>query len=166
MLETKSLPLDMMIRFKFKKEIHDACLNFSTNHSFIYYRYLEEWKNPAFLENFTEAELLQALADEPCYTYSEFGTRLTIALAARQPSPFFIRCKENGNLKIFFPELFATVGCIQNPVFHKHDVFNHTMIALDATEHDDIKTFDFDTKLAILCHDLGKPYTRKEINIE
>ena len=50
-----------------------------------------------------------------------------------------------------FPELKPCIGFAQNK-YHKHDVFNHTMIALDAVP----KEYPL-IRWAILFHDLGKP---------
>ncbi len=69
---------------------------------------------------------------------------------------------EKSGLLKFFPELAATVGCEQHPVFHAEgDVFTHTKMVLKVAST--LKTGDTEDDLvlmfAALCHDLGKPPT-------
>ena len=60
----------------------------------------------------------------------------------------------------YFPELAATVGCLQDPHWHPEgDVFTHTGFSLDsfaATRVGDERE-DLVVGLAVLCHDFGKP---------
>jgi tRNA nucleotidyltransferase (CCA-adding enzyme) len=61
-----------------------------------------------------------------------------------------------------FPELQATVGCEQHPVFHAEgDVFTHTKMALRVatTLKGDNEEENLLLMVAVLCHDLGKPPT-------
>jgi tRNA nucleotidyltransferase (CCA-adding enzyme) len=72
-----------------------------------------------------------------------------------------------GRLNGIWPELGATVGVAQNPAWHPEgDVFEHTMQALDAGAR--LSYVDAHEKLiimyALLCHDLGKVDTTKEID--
>lgn len=53
---------------------------------------------------------------------------------------------------IFLPELLPSVGFQQNNPWHRYDVFEHTMVALEHTP------CDLPTRLAVLFHDIGKPY--------
>jgi tRNA nucleotidyltransferase (CCA-adding enzyme) len=61
-----------------------------------------------------------------------------------------------------FPELAATVGCEQHPVFHAEgDVFTHTKMALKVavTLKGDDEKENLLLMVAVLCHDFGKPPT-------
>ncbi|MFR1518760.1 MAG: CCA tRNA nucleotidyltransferase [Clostridia bacterium] len=53
---------------------------------------------------------------------------------------------------VFLPELLPSVGFQQNNPWHIYDVFEHTMTALDHTP------CDLTLRLAVLFHDIGKPY--------
>ena len=55
-----------------------------------------------------------------------------------------------GLLKIFLPELEATVGVSQNH-FHRYDVFEHILHAVENTPKSKIP------RLAAMLHDIGKP---------
>lgn len=62
----------------------------------------------------------------------------------------------------YFPELHALIGCEQDPHWHPEgDVWNHTLLALDAFAQDRCGDPDEDlvVGLAVLCHDFGKPAT-------
>lgn len=61
----------------------------------------------------------------------------------------------------FIPELKDTFDFPQNNPYHSYDVFEHTLHALDAYACDcasDLAPRDLVTILAILFHDIGKPY--------
>ena len=57
----------------------------------------------------------------------------------------------------FLPELCAMAGVTQND-WHAHDVWTHTMLALDRLPPD----ASLAVRLATLLHDVGKPVTRTE----
>jgi len=64
----------------------------------------------------------------------------------------------------YFPELAATVGCKQDPVWHPEgDVFTHTGACMDSFAQDRIGDEWEDTVVgfAVLCHDFGKPRCTK-----
>lgn len=81
-----------------------------------------------------------------------------LALMTDKPSRYFMVMKDWEAFRIWFPELALCVGEMQPKKYHPEgDVFTHTMLALDyAAEH----RMPFITRLAVLCHDLGKPLTR------
>ncbi|MGQ0721924.1 MAG: CCA tRNA nucleotidyltransferase [Candidatus Eiseniibacteriota bacterium] len=55
----------------------------------------------------------------------------------------------------WFPELFALLFTLQDPVFHPEaDVWTHTRYTVEAMR---ARTDDLGLLLAALCHDLGKP---------
>jgi tRNA nucleotidyltransferase (CCA-adding enzyme) len=66
-----------------------------------------------------------------------------------------------------FPQLQALIGCIQDKEYHPEgDVWIHTLMCLDEMvklKNED-KRNNLVLMLAILCHDLGKPFCTKEIN--
>lgn len=60
----------------------------------------------------------------------------------------------------FYPELEATIGCQQTPLWHPEgDVWEHTLKALDiaATLRHGDRHDDLALMAAVLCHDFGKP---------
>ena len=66
-----------------------------------------------------------------------------------------------------FPEIRALVDCPQEPELHPEgDVFTHTKLAIDEAVRlvDDLpKEKRITVMLAVLCHDLGKPFTTEII---
>lgn len=52
------------------------------------------------------------------------------------------------------PELQPMFGCTQNSKYHRYDVWHHTLAALRSTPS------DLETQLAVLFHDIGKPYVK------
>jgi len=69
---------------------------------------------------------------------------------------------EHTGLLRFFPEVKATIGCMQHPVFHAEgDVFTHTKMALKVatTLKGSDEKENLLLMLATLCHDFGKPLT-------
>lgn len=88
-----------------------------------------------------------------------FGEFKKLLLKASRPSMGFNLMATLGILELF-PELKALKGVHQDPLYHPEgDVWNHTMLALDAmadmrTEND---KRDLTLMLAVLCHDFGKP---------
>lgn len=59
---------------------------------------------------------------------------------------------EGGLLEVILPEVAACKG-VQQGGYHTHDVYGHTLLAVDATEADLV------VRLAALFHDVGKPST-------
>lgn len=66
------------------------------------------------------------------------------------------------------PELSATYGYNQSNLFHKYDVWEHTLHCMDCLmshkeesyiSNDEFIYEDIITRLAVLFHDIGKPYT-------
>jgi len=81
-------------------------------------------------------------------------------LLAPQPSKGFRIMKETGLLKHVFPELQTMIG-VPQPKKKGGDVFDHTMLVLDAARsHPDVALAgDMELLLAALFHDAGKPAT-------
>ena len=65
----------------------------------------------------------------------------------------------NDNLEYLFemiPELKAMVGFLHKHPHHHLDVWNHTLYALSLSPN------DFEVRLVLLLHDIGKPYSYTE----
>ena len=73
-------------------------------------------------------------------------------LKAKQPSLGFRPMQRAGLMKFWLPELELTSGVAQPEMYHKHDVFNHIMACVDATD-----LAPLSVRWAALFHDLGKP---------
>jgi hypothetical protein len=72
---------------------------------------------------------------------------------------YWEKCKEVNTLP---PELEALVGCAQDPEHHPEgDAFQHTMLCL---RHAQRLGGTFVQRLAVLCHDLGKPATTQAVD--
>jgi len=78
------------------------------------------------------------------------------ALLAARPSRAFRAMLTTGLLAETSPDLARGAGCAQNR-FHGHDVFDHTMAALDASARAGGSPL---VRLAVLLHDIGKPAAR------
>ncbi len=79
---------------------------------------------------------------------------LTLLLTSGRPSAYIREYIDV--FGVFMPEIMPSVGFRQNNPWHIYDVFEHTMAALDNTPP------DITTRLAVLLHDIGKPYTYSE----
>lgn len=72
---------------------------------------------------------------------------------------FFETLNECGALEVLFPELYALVNTPEIEQWHPSgNSFKHTMIALSK-----VKNYHSMIKFAIVCHDLGKGTTPKDI---
>ncbi len=84
-----------------------------------------------------------------------------LILLGRRPSLGLAFLRDCGWIK-YYPELQALIQCPQNPKWHPEgDVWNHTLLALDAFAAHRIgnPSEDLIVGLAVLCHDFGKPAT-------
>lgn len=85
-----------------------------------------------------------------------------LLLLSRRPSLGFRWLQEVGRLQQIVPELYATIGVVQDPRWHPEgDVFEHTMQALDAAAALTYESSAQALKImwATVCHDLGKVTT-------
>ncbi len=82
-----------------------------------------------------------------------FRDELLKMLGAEHPRAALDAAQRTGALGLVIPELNEGVGCTQNR-HHKHDVWTHTLVAVDHTIGDPIR------RLGALLHDVGKPGTR------
>jgi len=74
---------------------------------------------------------------------------------ADKPSIGLFLMQRSGLMKEALPELEEGVGCDQPGGYHAHDVFKHTLMAVDASPKALIP------RLAALFHDVAKPRTRE-----
>lgn len=68
----------------------------------------------------------------------------------------------NNNIDLLFsmiPELSYMVGFDQKHPHHHLDVWEHTLLALSISEN------DFDIRLSLLLHDIGKPFSYQDEEI-
>jgi len=77
---------------------------------------------------------------------------------AERPSIGFRLMAETGLLAEVLPELQACIGVTQPGPFHKYDVFEHTLHAIDAASP------VFRLRLAALFHDINKPQARRVVD--
>lgn len=63
-------------------------------------------------------------------------------------------------IRIIIPEIEETVGFKQNNPWHSYDVWGHTLACMGAINS--YSTEDINTRLAILFHDIGKPFCYSE----
>ena len=59
-------------------------------------------------------------------------------------------------LLLLIPEINHMVGFKQNHPHHHLDVWNHTLLALSISKK------DFDVRLSLLLHDIGKPFSYQD----
>ena len=59
-------------------------------------------------------------------------------------------------LLTMIPEIKYMIGFDHNNPHHHLDVWNHTLLALSLSEE------DFDTRLCLLLHDIGKPFSYQD----
>lgn len=65
---------------------------------------------------------------------------------------------KTGVLDIILPEIAKMYGVEQNHPHHMYDVFTHTMISVENAPK------DLTIRLAMLLHDIGKPYTKETVD--
>jgi hypothetical protein len=134
-----------------KEYIYPAYIDVNLNSE----RYLEDTpSNSKF-----DFSFLENLIDVNKIPVDLFRKELLNALSSQFPSYWFLACDKLGILEHFMPELTANKGCTQDQRYHTEDVFLHSLRAVDEARK---FTIDPLLKLAILMHDCGKAFTRKE----
>lgn len=73
-------------------------------------------------------------------------------LSADKPSIGFELMRRSGLLGLLIPELENCFGVEQPPMYHKYDVYWHSLYSCDAAPKD-----NYVLRLAALLHDIGKP---------
>lgn len=112
-----------------------------------------------------EGETLESLKKHAALIRSVSPERIILEVGklfqAQRPSHGFYLMKETGLLKHLFPELERTIG-VEQPNKRKGDVFDHTMMVLDASRssQDLDRPGDLEIMFASLFHDIGKPDTK------
>jgi len=96
-----------------------------------------------------------------------------LLLRSPRPSVGFVLLHDWKRLADVAPELLPLEGCLQDPKWHPEgDVWTHTLLAVDRISSviSGERWGDLDparswaVALAVLCHDLGKPATTREID--
>lgn len=107
----------------------------------------------------TWAALRSEAAEVACVSAERIRTEfLRMLCEAPKPSQALELLAEGGLLKVFFPELMALRGCLQDPVWHPEgDVWAHTVRMLDLLPAPRDPTLVW----AVLLHDIGKPRALK-----
>lgn len=85
------------------------------------------------------------------------------ALLGESPAAYFNALLLMGQLKVWFPELYALIGVKQDPDHHPEgDAYVHTMLVLNqAASERHYATQKLPAMWAALCHDLGKSLSTK-----
>ena len=68
----------------------------------------------------------------------------------------------NSNMDVLFdmiPEMEYMIGFQHNHPHHHLDVWNHTLLALSLSKK------DFDTRVVLLLHDIGKPFSYQDDDV-
>ena len=105
-----------------------------------------------------DPEIIQAMRERrgrlvaPIISAERIADELRKMLVSERPRLAIELLDEGDLLGVILPEISACKG-VQQGGFHTHDVFGHTMLALEATAPDLL------LRLATLFHDAGKPIT-------
>jgi len=95
---------------------------------------------------------MKARLAHPVISAERVADELRKMLVSERPRTAIELLDEGGLLQVILPEVFACKGVAQGG-YHTHDVYGHTLLAVQATPADLI------TRLAALFHDVGKPST-------
>jgi poly(A) polymerase len=95
---------------------------------------------------------MRARLAQPVISAERVADELRKMLVSDRPRTAIELLDEGGLLEVILPEVAACKGVAQGG-YHTHDVYGHTLIAVQATPADLI------TRLAALFHDAGKPAT-------
>jgi poly(A) polymerase len=98
--------------------------------------------------------LLRSRLAPPVISTERIADELRRMLQSPRPKRALELLDEADLLGVVLPEVVACKGVAQTG-YHTHDVFGHTLLAVEATPPDLI------TRLAALFHDVGKPGTAK-----
>jgi tRNA nucleotidyltransferase (CCA-adding enzyme) len=106
----------------------------------------------------TERAIPDALAVFKKVSAERVRDELVKILSARRPSVGLELMRTTGLLGATIPELLEGVGMHQNR-YHAHDVWHHTLAAVDATELMPAGGAPWLVRFAALLHDVAKPRT-------
>ena len=73
-----------------------------------------------------------------------------------KPSIFVNYLVETGAMKYYIPEIYDTIN-VEQPPPHMETVYEHLLLTID-----NIKTRDYELRMAGLLHDIGKPKVKRE----
>ena len=90
----------------------------------------------------------------PVISAERVADELRKMLESQRPKLAIELLDASGLLEVILPETAATRG-VEQTGYHTHDVFGHTLLAVEATAPDLL------LRLAALFHDVGKPKTAK-----
>lgn len=80
------------------------------------------------------------------------------ALMSAEPSEYFEKYKNDGELRAVLPELVPLIGSEQNKKYHLEDVWEHTMMCIDIAATVKGRSANPEAfMLGTLVHDIGKP---------
>jgi poly(A) polymerase len=88
----------------------------------------------------------------PALSVERVSDELRKMLVSERPKVALELLDESGLLEVILPEVAACKG-VQQGGYHTHDVFGHTLLAVDATPADLL------VRLGAVFHDVGKPAT-------
>ncbi len=107
-----------------------------------------------------EKQTYQAITDNASLlkyiSQERIRDELVKIINSKKPAKAFFVLKETDLLKYIIPELEEGIGILQGR-HHKHDVFTHSILSLQAAAD---KDFNFEVRMAALLHDVAKPRTR------
>ncbi len=95
---------------------------------------------------------MKARVAHPVISAERVADELRKMLVSERPRKAIELLDEGGLLEVILPEVAACKGVAQGG-YHTHDVYGHTLLAVQATPGDLI------VRLAALFHDVGKPST-------
>lgn len=106
------------------------------------------------LEKQIKSQIDNIIKTNPSFLKNE----LTKIVLLEKPSTAFVLLTQLNILEILLPELYACIKIKQEEKYHKYNVFEHCLAAMDNTEP------VLELRLAALFHDIGKVSTFKMIN--
>ena len=102
-------------------------------------------------------EMIHGLTKDPAFvstikeqTYSNTDWFRTVLTCGKSISCAFLEFSDV--VAAILPEMKPCIGFDQKSIYHKHDVYEHTLAVVDGCQTD-----DFCTKMAAFLHDIGKP---------
>ena len=102
-------------------------------------------------------EMIHGLTKDPAFvstikeqTYSNTDWFRTVLTCGKSISSAFLEFSDV--VTAIIPEIAPCIGFDQKSIYHKHDVYEHTLAVVDGCQTD-----DFCTKMAAFLHDIGKP---------
>ena len=109
-----------------------------------------------------EAELVDAIIKHrrliATESWEAIAKELMKGLASNNSEKYMLTLKHLGILEVILPEVFATVGVMQNAYHANKSVWNHTLLSLRSA---DVLGLTPVEKLGVLLHDVGKPPVRE-----